>query len=72
VFNNNQGEQVMNFLEQLSDDQIALFACVLAILFSVGVLAVIPGVRQWASGMLKSKQTANPRLLRLDKRASSF
>jgi hypothetical protein len=72
MFNNIQGEQVMIFLQQLSDDQIALFACVLATLFSVGVLAVMPGVRHWASGMLKSKQTANPRLLRRDKRASSF
>jgi hypothetical protein len=57
----------MGFLENLSDDQLALLGSALAIVFCFALLAVTPGIRQWASQLTKPKTRTQPRFLSRNK-----
>lgn len=58
----------MNFLENLSDDQLALIGSALAILFCFGILVIMPGLRQWASQLAKPKTQTQSRYVSSNKR----
>ena len=50
----------MSLLQQLSDNQIALFGCFLAILASFGVMSLTFTVRQMAVGEQSKEKSATP------------
>lgn len=58
----------MNFLENLSDDQLALLWSALAIVFCFGILVIMPGLRQRASQLAKPKTQTQSRILSRNKR----
>lgn len=51
----------MNFLESLSDDQLALMWSALAIVFCFGLVVITPGLRHWATQLAKPKSRTQPR-----------
>jgi hypothetical protein len=57
----------MGFLENLSDDQLALLGSVLAVVFCFALLAITPGIRHWASQWTKPRTQTHPRFLSRNK-----
>lgn len=57
----------MSFLEHLSDDQLALLWSALAIVFCFGVLAVTPGIREWAANLMKPNRQTSLQVLSRNK-----
>lgn len=61
----------MTFLENLSDDQLAAIFCVLAFVFCVGILAIVPGLRERTTRVTRPSLEPSTRFLSRKKRMSS-
>ena len=61
----------MSFMEHLTDDQIVLFGCTLALLFCLAIVAVTPSIRERVARMVKSEPKTSLRFLDRNKRVAS-